>query len=40
MEERRDVQGSKPIFDQMAGCGICHDAGDVMVSNGAGMGKA
>ncbi len=37
MEERRDVQGSEPISNQMAGRGIRHDVGDVMVSDGPSL---
>lgn len=38
MEERRDVQGSQPIFDQMAGRGVCHDVSNVLVSDGPSFG--
>lgn len=34
MEERRDVQGSESIFDQMASSRICLNVGDVVVSDG------
>lgn len=40
MEERRDVQGSKSISDQMAGRGICHNVGNVMVPDGSSVGQA